>query len=541
MNFEASGARREMDCFSVPRGVRRSRRTAHGVCLLRRWGTSDGVCALRSGVFFGLLAAFGAAGCGHRAKIEFTKNAAPPSVQIVQPVVRKIVRVVGQPSFVESFERTSIYPKPSAYIEKWIVDIGDKVKKGDVLCKLFAPELNEEYETKKANVVLDQRRVAFAKENVEVAQADVKAAEAHLKEAEEILSRYQSEVERWEVEVKKLKSEAASVVIDKRILFESTNQLESATASRTKAMATIKRAKAELVYSQAALAKARVEVRVAEADLKVAESEAQYAKAWVDYLTLAAPFDGVITARNANTFDFVLPTTGDPTAFYLSPDISPNGAAPIYVVERTDIVRVFVDVPEQDANDIHVGTEASVVAKAYRDAPIPGKVTRLAWALNERSRTLRVEVDLKNPKSQLLPGVYAYVNLIVERTGARALPVSALVYRGDQAFYWGLEKGHAVETEVQTGVNDGEWIEVTKRRVPTSAGAAVAANPWVQIDGTEQVILGDLSMLSDGAAVEVAKPGENAKLASEPSGAEPAGPAAPQKPLSKPATVPGDK
>ena len=305
----------------------------------------------------------------HEAKIEFTNTDKPPSVQLIEPPVRKIVRVVGQPSFIESFERTSIYPKPSAYIQKWIVDIGDKVKKGDVLATLFAPELVEELGTKKADVVLDRERIALANEAVEVAKADVKAAEARVKEAEEMLNQYQAEVVRWDTEVKRLKREAATVVVDKRVFFESTNQLESSTATRDKAVATIKRTKAELLHAKAVLGKAEVEVTVTEADLKVAQSEEKYAKAWVDYLTLTAPFDGVITARNANTFDFVLPTTGDPTAFYLSPDISPGGgAAPIYVVDRTDIVRIFVDVPEQDANYVHIGSKATVVAKAYRDA-----------------------------------------------------------------------------------------------------------------------------------------------------------------------------
>ena len=54
-------------------------------------------------------------------------------------------------------------------------------------------------------------------------------------------------------------------------------------------------------------------------------------------------------------------------------------AAPIYVVDRTDIVRIFVDVPEQDANYVKVGSKANVIAKAYRDEPIPGEVTRLSW------------------------------------------------------------------------------------------------------------------------------------------------------------------
>ena len=126
-------------------------------------------------------------------------------MQVIKPPVRKIVRVVGQPSFIESYERTSIYPKPTAYIQHWIVDIGDKVKKDDVLATLFAPELVEELGTKKADVVLDRERIALAKEAVEVAKADVKAAEARVKEAEEMLNKYQAEVERWDTEVKRLK------------------------------------------------------------------------------------------------------------------------------------------------------------------------------------------------------------------------------------------------------------------------------------------------------------------------------------------------
>ena len=154
----------------------------------------------------GLLAGFGALGCGRQAKIQFDIGGKPLSVRMVQPPVRTIVRVVGQPSFIESFERTSIFPKPTAYVQKWIVDIGDKVKKGDVLATLFAPELVEELKTKKAAVVLDQERIDLARKQVDVAAADVKAAQAGVKETEELLNRFEAEVVRWDTEVKRLKA-----------------------------------------------------------------------------------------------------------------------------------------------------------------------------------------------------------------------------------------------------------------------------------------------------------------------------------------------
>ena len=205
------------------------------------------------------------AGLPPRARDRIPGDAKPPTVRLIQPRARNIVRVVGQPSFIESYERTSIYPKPTAYIEKWIVDIGDKVKKGDVLATLFVPELVEELGTKKAAVVLDRERIALAKEVVEVAKADVEAAEARLDEAEAILDKFEAEVDRWDTEVKRLERQVARVVVNPRVLFESTNQLKSSIAARDKAKATIKRAKAELLAARARLGKAEVDVRVAEA------------------------------------------------------------------------------------------------------------------------------------------------------------------------------------------------------------------------------------------------------------------------------------
>ena len=127
------------------------------------------------------------------------------------------------------------------------------------------------------------------------------------------------------------------------------------------------------------------------------------------------------------------------------------------MVDRTDIVRIFVDIPEQDANYVQIGSKATVLVRAYRDQPIPGTVTRTSWALNIKSRTLRAEIDLPNPGSQLLPGMYAYAKVIIERPGVRALPVSAMhiektiLHVGEKTFCWTYEDGHAKRIEVETG------------------------------------------------------------------------------------------
>ncbi|MGC8640000.1 MAG: efflux RND transporter periplasmic adaptor subunit [Isosphaeraceae bacterium] len=421
---------------------------------------------------------------------------------MIHPRLRKIVRVVGQPSFVESYERTSIYPKVTAYIEKWNVDIGDKVRKGDVLADLFVPELRELLGTKRATVQYDSDRVKFAQKEVEVAAAEVKAAKARLDEAKSILGKYEAEVKRWQVQVDRLAREVDRQVVAPQILLESRNELIADIAARDAAKASIAKAEAELLAAEARLGRAEVGVAVARSDLSVANSEAKRLEAWVGYLKLFAPYDGIIVARNANTWDFVLPQTGDPTAELRSPHLSPSGqAAPIYVVDRTDIVRIYVDIPERDANYVHIGSEARVKLWAYRDKWLPAAVTRVSWALNVKSRTMRAEIDLPNPGSQILPGMYAYGKVIVERPDVRALPKSAFTHAGGKSFIWGYENGRAARTEVQTGVSDGEWIEITNRRIKAESADE---EQWAPIDGSEQVLFGSkLSILTENTPVRL--------------------------------------
>lgn len=512
------------------------------------------------GGLFLVIASLATTACSRHAKTEEARpNAAPLSVRVIRPETRDIVRVVGQPSFVESYERTSIYPKLSGYITKWHVDIGDKVKKSQVLADLFVPEVEEDCQTKFEAVEYAQERVRLAKELVKVADANVRVAAAHLKAAQEILDQFEAQVVRWDKEVKRLGRETRLGHVDVRVLRESENQLTSSTAARDAALAEIEQAEANLESKTATFTEDEVGVDVAKAAVEVARYDYLRVKALVDwYLKLYAPFDGVIIARNANTWDFVLPATGDPTAdHYRDPNKSPSGkAAPVYVVDRTDVVRVFVDIPEHDANFVRAGAKASVLAKAYLDDPVRAMVTRTSWALNVRSRTLRAEIDLPNtgrdvppdlPQStreamakiemprtdaEILPGMYAYGKVIIERPRVLALPATALIHVNDQVFYFSYEGGKAVRTEVQIGVSDGEWVEITNRRLNAPLDTAIqnaSFNPaaqaaeenadfadneiWIPCDGSESVIIGDLTGLTDGAPVRAIPAGGEDQVA----------------------------
>jgi hypothetical protein len=100
----------------------------------------------------------------------------------------------------------------------------------------------------------------------------------------------------------------------------------------------------------------------------------------------------------------------------------------------------------------------------------------------------------------MLPGMYAYATVLIDRPGVWAVPASALTQIGNDTCCYLVVDGKAVRTPVQTGVSDGAWTEVTAKQV-RSTGAPEGS--WEPLDGTEAVIDGDLSALSDGEPVKV--------------------------------------
>ena len=121
-------------------------------------------------VVLSFMVALASPGCRHDVPIEFIGAAKPLTVQLLRPQVRKIVRVVGQPSFIESYERTSIYAKPTAYILKWIVDIGDKVKKGQIMATIETPDLDAQLASAVAKAQSDQAQVQASESALKLAQ-----------------------------------------------------------------------------------------------------------------------------------------------------------------------------------------------------------------------------------------------------------------------------------------------------------------------------------------------------------------------------------
>src|SRR5258708_4313077 len=388
-----------------------------------------------------------------------------PAVKVVHALPRTVVRTVEQPGVIGAYERTALYAKVSGFVQKWNVDIGDRVKKGATLVELTAPELVEQHRQMQAQVDLDRALVDQSHKLHIVSQRNVTAAAAQAAQTLADVNRYAADVERWESEVKRLTSLVAEKVVDQQVLDEARRQVKSSQAGLEVSQLAVKTRDAERLAAEATQERTKVDISAADARVQVAVAEERRLAALVDYLTITAPYDGVVFARNVNAGDFVLPATGDPTQSVFSLGVSPSRATPLYVLNRIDPVLFVVGVPEADAAYVAAGTKARVRVPALAGRELTARVTRTSWALNSTSRTLMAQIDLPNPKAEFVPGMYAYGSVLIERPNVRALPVSAVTQIGNQTYcYRGLD-GKAVRTPGQTGVRAGSRAPRTCKHI----------------------------------------------------------------------------
>jgi RND family efflux transporter MFP subunit len=243
----------------------------------------------------------------------------------------------------------------------------------------------------------------------------------------------------------------------------------------------------------ASVEKARADVTAARAHVDVAKADRDYAQTMLDYAQLRAPYDGVVTRRIVSEGDFVQPAgTG-------------ARGQPLYVVQQIDPVRVFVNVPGADALWLRDGDPVSFRLQGAGGELFTGKVTRNARALDPQARTLRTEIDVPNPRGKLLPGMYVQATIIVKHPDVWTLPASAIVTEGDQTFCYRVERGTAVRTPLQVGLNGEDLVEVVKwQRKPVSSGEE---GRWEDFTGREEVVSNPAG-LSDGEVVRRGKGGK---------------------------------
>ncbi|WP_412026146.1 efflux RND transporter periplasmic adaptor subunit [Burkholderia cepacia] len=199
----------------------------------------------------------------------------------------------------------------------------------------------------------------------------------------------------------------------------------------------------------------------------------------VSYESVAAPFDGVITARNVDVGTLV--TAGGTPG-------SPGLSGELFHLEQTGTLRVFVDVPQDSAAGVTTGTSVYLTTQQYPARRFAARVARSAGAIDPVTRTLRVEIDVDNADGALMPGAYAQAHLLVPSAApAFELPVSALLFRpnGVTVATVGANGTTALKT-VQIGRDFGTHVEIVSGlaasdRVIDNPGDSMTAGEAVKV------------------------------------------------------------
>ncbi|MEA2867090.1 MAG: hypothetical protein QOE39_1805 [Bradyrhizobium sp.] len=218
-----------------------------------------------------------------------------------------------------------------------------------------------------------------------------------------------------------------------------------------------------LQAQQAAVGVALSNIAAQEAQIRILQQEKAYQR-------VVAPFDGVITQRNIDNGSLVT-----------------SGSTFMFTLMHPDVIRTQVFVPQDEAFGVGPGVDAVVRVPEIPDRSFPGKVTRIASALQPGSRTLLTEIDVPNPDGALNPGIYCTVELFIPRkTPSMIVPADAVVF--DQ-------------NGLHVAVVDNGTVRLQKIAIARDFGTEVEVHDGVKPG--DQVILNPMIDLADGSKVAV--------------------------------------
>lgn len=390
--------------------------------------------------------------------------AEPPvaRVNVISPQKSSVQKTTEQPGQIEPYEQTPIFAKIDGFVKSIHVDIGDRVKAGQVLAEVSVPEAEVQVEQKHALVSQARAERRQAEAAVTVAAAVVTSAEAHRVEAAASIKRTEADVTRWQSEFARTEQLAREATVTASLRDETRGKYDAARAALEEARAKARSAEAGVGEARAHLEKARADVDAAASRISVAEADLKQATALLDYTAIRAPFNGVVTRRNVDTGHLTVAGRA-------------GAADPLFVVVRDDRLTVVVDVPETVAPLVGPGDRAEIRLQALDGKTIEARVTRVSWSLNESTRTLRAEIDLDHPDETLRPGLYARAVIIAdEHADVLTIPTAAVIRDpGGKNFAVVVSQGKARRRAIELGLSDGMKVEI---RAGLESGEAVAAS-----------------------------------------------------------------
>jgi HlyD family secretion protein len=396
-------------------------------------------------------------------------------VRFTHPKKGVLERLSTQPGSIQAYESVNLYAKVPGFLKKQDVDIGDHVKRGDVLAVVDVPELKAQAERNKAALDHAGSQVDQMKARVNSAEAELDAAKSAVVQAEATAKSSAAWVRYRALQHKRMKDLFATRSIEEKLVDESKERYEASVETELAAKAAIVTTKSKVVAAQAKIRATQADVAESAADVRVMQAELTKAEVQLSFATITAPFDGVISFRSMFPGDFVQSAN--------------QGAAhePLLTVQRTDKMRVVVQVPDRDIPFTQKGDSAAVEIDALPGKKLLATVSRIAQSSDPQTRLMRVEIDLLNPTHKIVHGMYGKVTIVLDRSSDRlSIPSSCLVGKeedGVGAVYVIRDK-RARLINVQLGLDNGV-------RVAVISG----------LNAEDQVILQPGNALSEGALV----------------------------------------
>lgn len=325
----------------------------------------------------------------------------PVNVVVVEQASGKSELVL--PGNIQAVTEAPVLARASGYIKTRYADIGDRVKEGQQLADIEAPELDQQVRQAKATV--DQ-----VKSSLEQAVANLQQGKTNRDIA--------------------------------RLTWERWNALVAKGAVARQDVDTYK---AQYDASESSMQSLDKAVNVAKSNITVAEANLGRLTDMQGYLKVRAPFAGVITLRNVDTGALVA-----------------EGTTLLFRIAQTDRLRTYVNVPQADSTSIRVGQSAQLKIPDLPLKTFTGTVTRTANALDPATRTLLAEVQVPNEGGLLLPGMYSEVNFTTPRMEPPLMiRADALVVRGDGPRVAVVGDDNVVHFQaVQVGRDYGDQLEV---------------------------------------------------------------------------------
>ncbi len=321
------------------------------------------------------------------------------------------------PGNIQAITEAPILARADGYLGRRFADIGDRVKAGQPLAEIEAPELDAQVRQAKANVQQSQAALEQAIANLDQGKTDME------------LARVTSE--RW------MKLAGQGVVSR-----QDNDQYQAQYRSKAANVQALEKA-----------------ILVQRSNIAAAEANVARLEKLQSYRMVRAPFDGVITLRNVDSGALV-------TA----------GSTLLFRIGQTGALRAYVNVPQNYASSVRVGQAATLEVSNLPGRQFKGTVARSANALDPTSRTLLVELNVPNKDNALLPGMYAQINLNnVRAVPPVTIPSDALIVRADGAQVAIVRPDHTIHLQkIEVARDYGDRLEVSSG---LQQGETIIRNP----------------------------------------------------------------